>query len=417
MNARAVVVGVGDELLAGIVVNTNAAMIGRRLLDLGVRVVRAFEVGDDEDEIVSVIRQALDLGDVVVVTGGLGPTEDDRTREALARLMETKLVRDHEFVERLRERWASFGREMPESNARQGDVPAGASMISNPIGTAPGIRAEIDGKLVYSIPGVPREASLMLDERILPELVERFRGRGVCIRTRELRCVGVAEAELGERLHDLALAEEPRLAFLPSGGEVKLRFVSTGSWSSECEARLDEAEAVVRERVGVAVYGTGDQTLEAVVGLLLAGPGLTVATAESCTAGLLAARIANVPGASAYLRGAIVAYQTDVKAKALGIAPGLIEAVGPVSGEVAMEMARGAKTAFEADYGLAVTCVAGPEPQGGQPVGTLVIGLAALRKEVVRELRVPGDRDQVRQFATTFALNLLRLVLLGEPVR
>lgn len=402
----AAVVGVGDELLSGVVVNSNAALIGRRLLDVGVPVVRSFCVGDEEDLIVEVVRQAAELADVVVVTGGLGPTQDDRTREALARMLGVPLVRDAEVVESIRARFAAFGREMPESNARQADRPESAAFVQNPWGTAPGLRAEWKGTVVYAIPGVPREAEHMLEEQILPQLA------GHPIATRELRCVGIAESELAERLSDLAVAAEPRMAFLPGGGEVRLRFVGGGKES------LERAEAIVRERLGPAVYGHDDQTLEAVVGLLLAGAGHTLAVAESCTAGMLASRIATVPGASAYLRGGIVAYQNDVKAKGLGISPALIAASGPVSGEVALEMARGARVAFEADLGIAVTCVAGPEPHGGQPVGRTVLALAGLNQtDIVRELRLPGDREQVRQFATTFALNLLRLHLLGEPLR
>lgn len=415
-SSAAAIVGVGDELLGGVVINTNAAFIGQRLLDAGIPVVRSVCVGDDEDAIVAVLQNVVELADVVIVTGGLGPTQDDLTREALARLLDVRLVRHDSLVDAIRQRFAAFGRAMPESNAKQADVPAGAAPIPNPWGTAPGIRAEMGSAVLYAIPGVPAEARRMLDEQILPELAERLRVG--TIRTRELRCIGIAESELADRLHDLATADRPRMAFLPGGGEVRLRFVATGADPRECAELLEVAERTVRDRLGVAVYGHDDQTLEAVVGLLLAGAGLTVATAESCTAGLLTARIASVPGASSYLRGGIVAYQDDVKARSLGISPALVETVGAVSGEVALEMARGARIAFEADVALAVTCAAGPEPQGNAAVGTTVIALAGLgNTEVVRELRLPGDREQVRQFAATFSLNLLRLHLLGEPLR
>lgn len=416
VSARAAVVGVGDELLAGIVVNTNAALIGLRLQGIGVPVAFTMCVGDDEDDIVAKLRYAIEQADVVVVTGGLGPTQDDRTREALARLMDAPLVRDEMALEAIRSRFTALGRTMAESNAKQADHPTGSTLVPNPFGTAPGIRTEIAGAVVYCLPGVPREAERMLDERVLPELVQRFEGVAV-IRSRELRCVGIAESELADRLGDLADAEEPRMAFLPGGGEVRLRFVATGPAVEVCDQLLAGAEATVRERLGSAVFGVDAETLESVVGGLLVQRNLTIATAESCTAGLVSARLASVPGASAYLRGALVTYQDDVKARSLGIAPALIDAAGPVSGEVALEMARGVGVSLDADVGLAVTCSAGPTPQGA-PIGATFIAIATEGAgPLVREVRIPGDRQQVRQFAATFALNLVRLYLLGEPLR
>lgn len=414
--ATAAVVGVGDELLAGVVVNTNAAFIGQRMQAVGIPVVLSLCVGDDEDEIVRVLGEAIAHADVVIITGGLGPTQDDRTREALARLMGVPLVRDEAAVQAIRARFERMGRTMAESNARQADHPVGAQLVANPWGTAPGLRVEAGDRVVFAIPGVPREAQHMLDEQVIPELAARF-GSAATIRSRTLSCVGIAESELADRLSDLATATEPRMAFLPGGGIVRLRFVATGTSSDECERRLEHAERTVRERCGSAVFAVDDQTMESVVGALLTDRGLTIAVAESCTAGMLAARIASAPGASAYLRGGLVAYQDDVKARGLGISPALIAAAGAVSGEVALEMARGARVAFDADLGVAITCSAGPAPQGA-PAGTTFIAIAAAPAfAAVRELRLPGDREQVRQFAATFALNLLRTHLLGEPIR
>lgn len=413
----AVIVCIGDELLSGVVVNSNAAMIGDLLSRRGVRVVREVSVGDDEDAIVEVLSSAAAAASTVVVTGGLGPTDDDRTRHALARLTGAALVRDEPAVTALRERFARWGREMPDSNLRQADMPAGATAIPNPIGTAPGIRIERQDCVLYAIPGVPREARRMMDEQVLPDLYSRG-VVGEAVRTLEISCVGIPEAELGERLADLAASPNPALAFLPSGGQVRLRFVARGTAADELAKLLAEAEATVRQRCGSAVFGTDGQTLEAVVGLLLAGAGLTVATAESCTAGLVAARLASVPGASAYLRGGLVAYHEEVKAHGLGVSRSLIEAAGPVSGEVALEMARGARYALGADLGLSVTCSAGPEPQGGAEVGTTFLAVSgATGAGVVRGLRLPGERQQVCELAATFALDLLRLHLLGERPR
>lgn len=402
--SRSVLVCVGDELLAGVIVNTNGAMIGEVMQSVGVPVGWSVCVGDEQDAIVDVIRRAAADADVVIVTGGLGPTQDDLTREAIAHLLGTELVRDESIVEDIRARFRAFGRDMPESNAKQADIPGGAQAIPNPWGTAPGIRAELDGATIYAIPGVPGEARRMLSERILPEL-----GTGATIKARLLRCVGLPESELADRFHDLANADNPKMAFLPGGGEIRLRFVATGRDEAECKRLLDEAERVVRERVGEFVYGVDTDTLEQVVGELLVAHGLTVATAESCTAGLLSSRIASVAGASRYLVGGVVTYSSEAKTSELDVPPDLIARHGAVSEEVTSAMATGARKRFGADLALAITCVAGPDPQDGVEPGQMFLGLAAQDGSVaVRSVRVPGDRDQVRQFASTFALSMLR---------
>lgn len=407
---KAVLVCVGDELLAGAIVNTNAAMIGELLQAAGVTVVWSACVPDDEEAIADTIRRGSSVAEVVIVTGGLGPTQDDLTREAIARLLGTELERDPSVVEDIRARFRSFGREMPPSNAKQADVPRGARAIPNPWGTAPGIRAELDGSLIYAIPGVPGEARRMIEERVLPEM-----GAAASIRVRTLRCVGLPESDLADRFGDLATAANPKMAFLPGGGEIRLRFVAHGETPDGCERLLDETERVVRERVGPFVYGTDLDTLEVVVGALLLERKLTLVTAESCTAGGLAARIASVPGSSRYLLGGIVAYSPEVKSAELGVPKEVLEEHGAVSEEVARAMAVGAKAKLGADLALSVTCAAGPEPHDGAEPGTLVLGLAGPGQEVqTRSLRVPGDRDQVRAFAGTFALSLLRLHLLGS---
>lgn len=401
---KSVLVCVGDELLAGVIVNTNAAMVGEMLQTVGIPVAWSICVADVEDEIVDVIRRAAADGDVVIVSGGLGPTQDDRTREALARLLGTELVRDESIVEDIRKRFKAFGREMPPSNAKQADIPGGARVIPNPWGTAPGIRAELDGAVIYAIPGVPGEARRMLTEQILPEL-----GEGETIRARILHCVGLAESALADLLHDLATAVNPRMAFLPGGGEIKLRFVATGSNEEECTRLLDDTERVVRERVGDVVYGTDNASLELVIGEQLRAKGLTLAVAESCTAGLLASRITSVAGASDYFVGGVVTYASDAKTSELDVDPALIETHGPVSEDVTRAMAAGVKKRFGTDVALAITCAAGPDPQGGAQPGQIVLALAGTDGGVEsRALRVPGDRAQVRQFATTFALGMLR---------
>jgi nicotinamide-nucleotide amidase len=349
---------------------------------------------------------------IVIVTGGLGPTQDDKTREALARLAGTELVRDETIVDDIRERFKAFGRTMPEANAKQADIPRGARKIENPWGTAPGIRVEHNGAVLYAIPGVPGEARHMLEEQILPELAAS--GGAAIIRARELRCVGVPESELADRFPDLATAANPRMAFLPGGGEIKLRFVARGLTPDECVAHLDDAEAIVRERVGPFVYGVDTETLEAVTGALLSGRGETVGTAESCTAGGLAARISNIPGSSEYFLGGIVAYTADAKVEQLDVPRDVIEQYGLVSAEVAKAMAIGARQRLGSTYAVSVTCAAGPEPHDGAPPGSICLGLSGPDGYVdARCVRVPGDRAQVRSFASTFALSFLRTHLLS----
>jgi nicotinamide-nucleotide amidase len=410
--SKSVLVCVGDELLGGVTVNTNAAMIGELLLAAGLPVEWSACVSDEEDEIVRFLQMAVADAKIVIVTGGLGPTQDDKTREALARLVGADLVRDEEVVEDIRRRFRAFGRDMPEANAKQGDLPRGASKIVNPYGTAPGIRMEHEGAVLYAIPGVPGEARRMLTEQILPELAET--GTAAIIRTRELRCVGLPESELADRFADLATAANPRMAFLPGGGEIKLRFVARGATPEDCVVELDRVEAVVRERVGDVVYGIDIDTLEAVIGRELSEGGFTVGTAESCTAGGLAARISKIPGSSDYFIGGIVAYTAEMKTALLDVPKETITESGLVSEEVAAAMASGAQARLGVDYALSITCAAGPEPHDGAEPGTLCLGMAVPGGAVEsRKLRVPGDREQVRAFAATFALAMLRTHLLS----
>ncbi len=400
---KSVIVCVGDELLGGVIVNTNASMISETMLTVGVPVAWQLVVGDELHDIVDGIARAAKDAAVVIITGGLGPTADDKTRDAIAMLLGTDLVRDEKIVDDIRERFRAWGRQMPESNAKQADIPRGASAILNPWGTAPGIRAEYEGAVLYAIPGVPGEARRMLTEQILPEI-----GEGALIRARVLHCVGISESGLADLFPDISVADNPRMAYLPGGGEIKLRFVAIGTTEAECIESLDEAERIVRERAGTYVYGVDNASLEASVGAELRAKGLTVGTAESCTAGLLASRIASVPGASDYLVGAFVSYTDRVKVESLDVDPSLLLEHGAVSEQVAQAMATGARSKLRCDIALAITCVAGPGPQGEIPAGQLYLALASRDGIVSRGARVPGDRDQVRQFATTYALAMLR---------
>jgi nicotinamide-nucleotide amidase len=408
---RCEIIGVGTELLLGQIVNTNAAWIGRRLAEVGWDCHRHTVVGDNTGRIVGSITEALGRADAVLLTGGLGPTQDDVTREALAAVAGVPLVRQPELETWLRERFARMGvRRMAEMNLRQADVPEGARTIDNPRGTAPGLIVEVGGKPVYAVPGVPREMEGMLERVVLPDLAARA-GEGRAIVSRTLRTAGVGESRLAERLTPLweeAGASEVTLAYLASPGEVRVRLTAVGAAREEALAAIAPVEAKIREQLGAIVYGTDEETLEAVVGRMLRERGLTLATAESLTGGLLGGRITGQPGASDYYLGGVVAYATDAKASQLGVDPGLLEAEGPVSEPVAAAMAAGARTAFGADLGLAATGVAGPTEQSGRPVGTLCLGVADASGTVTQTLTAPGDRTQVRLWTSSLALDLTR---------
>jgi len=407
---RCEIIGVGTELLLGQIVNTNAAWIGQRLADVGWDCLRHTQ------RIGGTIGEALGRADAVIVTGGLGPTQDDVTREALAEVAGVALVRQPELEAWLRERFGRMGiQRMAEMNLRQADVPEGARTIDNPRGTAPGLIIEIDGKPVYAVPGVPREMEGMLERVVLPDLAARA-GEGRAIVSRTLRTAGVGESRLAERLTPLweeAGAGQVTMAYLASPGEVRVRLTAVGPTRDEALAEIAPVEARIREELGDIVYGADEEALEAAVGRLLRERGLSLATAESLTGGLLGGRITNVPGASDYYLGGVVAYATDAKASLLGVDPDLLAADGPVSEPVAAAMAEGARKAFGADLGLAATGVAGPTEQSGRRVGTLCLGVADAAGTATQTLTAPGDRTQVRLWTATVALDLARRRLEG----
>jgi len=414
---RCEIIGVGTELLLGQIVNTNAAWIGQRLADVGWDCLRHTVVGDNEGRIADTVREALGRADAVILTGGLGPTQDDVTREALAAVAGVRLVRQPELEQWLRDRFAGMGvRRMAEMNLRQADVPEGARTIDNPRGSAPGLIVELDGKPVYAVPGVPREMEGMLERVVLPDLAARA-GEGRAIVSRTLRTAGVGESRLAERLTPLweeAGVGQVTMAYLASPGEVRVRLTAVGATREQALAEIAPVESRIRQELGEIVYATDDDTLETVVGRLLRERGLSLATAESLTGGLLGGRITGIGGSSDYYLGGVVAYATDAKAAQLGVDPALLETDGPVSEPVAAAMAAGVRSTFGADLGLAVTGVAGPTEQSGRRVGTLCLGVADTNGTVTETLTAPGDRTQVRLWTCAVALDLLRRRLEGR---
>jgi nicotinamide-nucleotide amidase len=412
---RCDLLAVGTELLLGQIVDTNSAWIAEQLAAAGIDTMEQRTVGDNEERIVTALTEMLARADAVIVGGGLGPTQDDLTREALARLAGAPLRRRPELEAHIRAVFGARGREMAASNLRQADLPEGAAAIPNPLGTAPGIRLELGpgagslaGKVVYAVPGVPYEMRPMVTDHVLPDLVARA-GTPAVIRSRSLRTWGVAESALAELIADrVEVQTNPTIAFLARGIEgIIVRLTAKARDEREAGALLDAEEAALRARLGEVCFGRDDETMESVVLDRLASRRWTLAVAESVTGGLVTARLTAVPGASRVLRGGVVAYATEVKRAVLGV-----RAERVVSGPAAVEMATGARQALGADVGIAITGVAGPESQEGQPVGTVWFGLALPgRAGESVTVRLPGDRERVRQFGAISLLNLLRLRL------
>ncbi len=404
------VIAVGTEMLLGQIVNSNAARIGERLAESGLDHYRQTVVGDNVDRIVDAVLEACARSDAVIITGGLGPTKDDLTREALAKAAGVPLEFDEGMAETLRRWWERRGRAMPESNLRQAEKPAGGAFITNPKGTAPGIRVEIGGAEVFAVPGVPAEMMAMLDEEVLPALAG---GDAGVVVSRLLRSWGQSESAVGELLGDLYDASEnPTLAFLSSGGEIKVRITAKAQSAAEAEALIVPVEEEVRKRMGGLIFGADRDTIEVIVLRLLEERGWSLGTAESATGGMVAARITSVPGSSRVYTGSVVAYTNELKTSMLGVDPALIEEHGVVSEPVAEAMADGARRALGVDVAIGITGSAGPDPLE-VPAGTMAVAVATPEETKSRSLEFPGDRERIRVFTTTAALHWLRMTLEG----
>jgi nicotinamide-nucleotide amidase len=407
---RCEVLAIGTELLLGQIVDTNSAWIGEKLADAGIDSFEHRQVGDNLGRMVRALRELLEESDAVIVCGGLGPTPDDMTRQAIADVMGVELVRRDDLVEWVSALFTSRGRAMPENNLRQCDVPVGAEPIPNSVGTAPGIKALVGDKLVYAVPGVPYEMHLMMSEHVLPDLLARS-GQQSAIVSRSLKTWGTSESGLAEMIaHRVDAQTNPTIAFLARGIEgLVVRITAKASTPEEARALIEPEERALREILGDLVFGVDDETMETVVLDLLRKRGLTVGLAESLTGGLVASRLVSVPGTSDVLKGGVVAYMTDAKRSVLGVT-----AESVVSSECARQLAAAARRVFGADVGLGVTGVAGPDEQEGQPAGTVFFGLA-IGDEPAEAVgtQLPGQREMVRQFATISLLNLLRMKLVS----
>jgi len=423
---RVEIVAVGTELLLGQIADTNSAWLGDRLAAAGVVSHFHQAVGDNHERITLALRTALARSDGVIVCGGLGPTQDDITREAIAEIMGVELVRDQKIVDVIARFFEARGRAMSANNARQADVPVGATIIAQRAGTAPGLICPLGNKVIYAVPGVPYEMAEMFERGILPDLRARMAEAGEegVIVSRVLRTWGASESGLAESLQgridaldaddaDGVPAGSVTLAFLASGIEgIKVRITARATTLSEGTARLDREEKAVRAAIegqlGDIVFGVDDESMEVAVAAQLIARGVTLGVAESLTGGLIASRLVNVPGASAWFRGGVVAYHEQVKFDVLGVP------VGPVvSAAAAAAMAQGVCRVTGSDVGLGITGVAGPDDQEGVDPGTIFVGLRLPDGPMSsRELHLPGDRERVRQYGAISALDLLRRALI-----
>ena len=411
------IITIGDELLNGTHVNTNSVYLARRLDTAGLEVAYITTTGDDPDRLVEAIHLALRRTDVVIATGGLGPTDDDVTKKAICKAFKRNLIFHESVLEEMQKRFAARGVKMPSINQNQALLPQGAKLLANRLGSAMGIIIEEGGKFFCAMPGVPIEMQVMTDEELAPLL--RLKAGSTIILHHRIRTAGITESALAEKIRPaLKFSEGMTLAYLPSVRGVDLNIRSSGTVKEEVQAGIDLMAGSIRDVAGDFIYTEDDRELEQVVGELLIEKRLTLAVAESCTGGLLGGRLTSIPGSSAYFKGGLIVYSNDVKINRLGVPRETIEQFGAVSAETAQAMAVGATIIAAADIGVAVTGIAGPS--GGTPekaVGTVYVGLAAFGKGKSERFVFGGDRDSIRERAVTTALNMLRKELIGAPDR
>lgn len=418
---RVEIVAVGTELLLGQIPDTNSQWLGEQLAANGIPSHFHQHVGDNHERIVLAFRTALARSDAVIVCGGLGPTQDDITRAAIAEVMNVPLERHEEIVDRIRSMFGARNRTMPDNNLLQADVPRGSTVIEQVRGTAPGLICPVGQKVVYAVPGVPYEMTEMFERAILPDLLARQRaaGESSVITSRVLRTWGASESALAEALSDRfdELVNDGRvtIAFLASGIEgIKVRLTARGADAAHAGELLAAEEFLVRglinEKLGDIIFGVDDETMEDAIAARLISRGATLGVAESVTGGLIASRLVNISGASHWFRGGVVSYASEVKFDLLNVPRGPV-----VSPEAAEAMAVGVRHVLGSDIGLSVTGVAGPEEQDGQPAGTVFVGVAIGDHVEHVALRLPGDRPRIRSYSAISALDALRRVLDRTP--
>ncbi|MFH2037318.1 MAG: competence/damage-inducible protein A [Candidatus Zixiibacteriota bacterium] len=406
-------IAIGDEIITGHTVDTNTVFIAKKLAEIGLSVTYKTAVGDDLVRMEEVFHKALDRADIVIVTGGLGPTDDDITKRAIVKVFKRNLVFHEDILEDLKMRFKKRGIEMPSINQNQALLPQGATFLANSTGSALGIVIEENGKIFVSMPGVPREMQVMTADELVPFLEAKIDRCSIAIA--KIRTTGIFESALAELISPVVkIPENVRFAYLPSYEGVDLRIIAEGKTDSECQAIVAKIKEQIYGVAGKYIYGEGDTPIEEVVGKLLMERHSKVATAESCTAGMLAARFTDVPGSSGYFDRGVITYSNESKIEMLDVPPEIIEENGAVSSEVAEAMALGIREEAGVDYGIGITGIAGPD--GGteeKPVGTVFIAVAYPKGVVCHKFQLVNDRQINRHRSVSAALELLRRVILG----
>ncbi|MGA2091828.1 MAG: competence/damage-inducible protein A [Sedimentisphaerales bacterium] len=409
--AKASIVSIGNELLNGHTTDTNATYICRQLLSIGVPVVSVYAVGDDISKIAEALKRAAADGDIVIATGGLGPTDDDLTRQAFAELLSAKLCLDEKLLDGIRGFFEKRNLPMPERNKIQACIPDGAEAIENPSGTAPGILAKMKGRTLFALPGVPAEMKAMVENSVLPYL--RKQGSSEWTVIKKVKCFGAGESAIAEKLGDLMRrGRNPLINCTVDTGVISLHVIATAKDKQQAEVMAQRESKRLRTILGELVYGEDEQTMAEVVGRELAGQRKTLATAESCTGGLVAKLITDIPGSSDYFTQGWVTYSNKAKVEQLGVSQKLIDKYGAVSEQVAAAMAMAAKRIAGSDFAIAITGIAGPG--GGierKPVGLVYIGVSSDNDCQTERLMLSGSREMIRMRAAVSALNMLRLKL------
>ncbi|AOY76039.1 competence/damage-inducible protein A [Clostridium formicaceticum] len=410
---KAEIIAVGTELLLGDIVNTNAQYIARRLADIGIFVYHQTVVGDNPDRVKKAYEIAFNRADIVITTGGLGPTKDDLTKEIAAEYFQKKLQLDEASLEAMKEYLLRRNHPITEGNKKQAYFPEGAIIVKNDNGTAPGCIIEEDKKTMILLPGPPREMIPMLESQVLPYLSQYQEGTLV---SKVLRICGIGESAMEELIEDIMEKQSnPTIAPYAKEGEVILRITAKAQDEDEAEKLIFPVEEQLRSRLQNYIYGEGEVSLEEVVGKMLIDHKLTIATAESCSGGLLAAKIINYPGISSVFMEGVITYSNEAKIQRLGVKPETLQTYGAVSRETAGEMAAGVAKMGNTDIGISITGIAGPT--GGtaeKPVGLIYAGLSIKGKLHTKELFFKGDRQKLRNFAATQTLCWLRQMLIEE---
>ena len=411
---RVEIITIGNELTTGEIIDTNAVFLADLLTQNGFWVTYITTIGDQEDLIQDALLRARDHAEAVVVSGGLGPTTDDLTTRAAARAVGQELMLNQEALRAIRERFARRGMEMPLSNEKQASFPKEAEMIPNPVGTAPGFILRHKGVVYFFLPGVPRELKHLFQENVLPVL-ERERKEKTWVRSRTLKLFGLSESAIADRLKDLdPAAYSAILAFLPRSPENHVKITVSGAVRAEVERNLEALEGLIRERLAGWIFAVNQETLEEIVGGLLRSRQATLAVAESCSGGLVAHRLTNVPGSSDYFDRGVVAYSNRAKVEILHVPEEILASVGAVSAPVAEKMAEGVRQISRSTIGLGITGIAGPGGGSAEkPVGTVFIALATPQGTVSKKYQLWGSREQIKAVSAQTAIDLVRRHFLG----